>query len=1437
VERQYLFSFSGLVSLVLFALLLPGHAAAVGQEIIVSGGKHPGYTFVVLTSNAGGGTCAVTLYDGPDEEISIPNNIIGRVSGEDTEGIYNVTAISGGAFKDKTSITKVSTGNVSVINPDAFHGCVNLKHAYLDNVVTIEERAFKDCKKLESVIISRVEKIGKSAFENCEGLKRLFVTKYAPISVNPGADAFANVYEGLNIVILDLFIDENVDDYKTECLATGAWKPLFEAGGALAKAKFVDIRTKTPPMPKGISYQSGDGKTYYAEKQGGLYVITVPEGAYQYYPGRHDGSYLPYRIDLEAIRKHLRFIGIETEGNDANAIVSPRPGTEECEFRCEVKISDESRNYVPVTFTFTRVDEQGIWPPCTSVIRLVIKEAGYGGAAKDAVAVEDACLPKNVVITYEGKKYTSDPVPEIEEVGEKRIPYTTITLPLSSADLDAAINDKALELSFKLPLNVTVDGFKDYTYDPDTRVLSGSFNGIKVELPETEKNKAEYAQTFTLRALGWIEQEIRIYVRASISVVEPEGNFLEPDLKNYKLEYTLSPDGSVVKARLYMFHKAPPDKDTPVVVALVDARIRTAEGDYLDFADLFYQCGDPEWPLQIIFPTVIRKVSNVDDLLSDGDTVIHKVSNAGGLLSDGDVLTVKDLLGYRLEEVTYLLDDGRICTQTYDGTSGSFGNIAEDNRIVQPLQPLPDSGGNDDNNNNNNNNNNDRGGSEGEGGGGCTAGFGAGALPLAAGVMAMRRRGRTSRIKRVFSLLLPLVLFALILLSPATGRAAERVTEPLKNNFAFWSPPDDELTPQDTYQLEYRYTGAGNGRNSWAVTGYKRNPNAESGEIHVDIPRTMRSPDGGPELQVTQIGGLPDRAYQGRFYHPFEDTEAVKTDIISVNAPGVSFIYNQAFRNCKSLEYASFPAVTDIGEQAFYNTSLTRLDIRSIEKFTVREGEWGLVSPFQNTSVGEFTLPDNPANTVDWRAFFHPHVNWTVPLIIVTKNGDLSPYVRLWKDAERNGILLNIRDIVKAIKPTEIMRIYSTVTEKGKKGIAREAKFLEADPLNPNGRGTHNIILPYGTFGTSTLTIELPLWSEKPLPVVTPDPADHKLGELKTYTVMWNGEPAVSVDVRVSEEEPLNLPQSVYIIRKDARIFAEQDKADAWSYKITLPYSDLTALNLAFVPSSEATFTSVAPPMNYDPVEKAYTGFIDFSDGVDSWTPRKDPLLFTFNSVPPVTVKVKVEEIAKEQRVLFESNPTADGCKITYETVTEKGEKRFRVHLYLPYASEVSAENRIIPDRNARQGRYFQPAEVSAENRIISDLLPVIVYKTGEKFNLGKFDVVWGKSGMEIIFMVADLKVLNQLKLSSLTWNESGEKDAFVQNFDGVEFDFAVVDQEPSGPAADEDDEGGEDDKGGEGGGGDNGGGGSGGGGGGCTAGFGAVVLLAAVGIAAMRKR
>ena len=117
---------------------------------------------------------------------------------------YNVTAITGKAFKDNTNITSVHIGrNVSDIGFRAFEYCTNLATLTFSEsatLLTINEQAFQGCGLTSLTLPSRVYKLFGRAFADCDALTSL--TVFNGLIYDTSSDAFGDCNNLTTVTIL-----------------------------------------------------------------------------------------------------------------------------------------------------------------------------------------------------------------------------------------------------------------------------------------------------------------------------------------------------------------------------------------------------------------------------------------------------------------------------------------------------------------------------------------------------------------------------------------------------------------------------------------------------------------------------------------------------------------------------------------------------------------------------------------------------------------------------------------------------------------------------------------------------------------------------------------------------------------------------------------------------------------------------------------------------------------------------------------------------------------------------------------------------------------------------------------------------------------------------------------------------------------------------------
>ena len=126
----------------------------------------------------GNGTITITGYDCTGGAVVIPDTING----------LPVTSIGSSAFRDCTSLTRVTIGNsVTSIGESVFSGCTGLTHVTMGNSVTsIGPWTFWGCTSLSSVTIpNSVTGIELTAFAGC--------TRLTAIEVEPQNSAYSSL--------------------------------------------------------------------------------------------------------------------------------------------------------------------------------------------------------------------------------------------------------------------------------------------------------------------------------------------------------------------------------------------------------------------------------------------------------------------------------------------------------------------------------------------------------------------------------------------------------------------------------------------------------------------------------------------------------------------------------------------------------------------------------------------------------------------------------------------------------------------------------------------------------------------------------------------------------------------------------------------------------------------------------------------------------------------------------------------------------------------------------------------------------------------------------------------------------------------------------------------------------------------------------------------
>ena len=142
--------------------------------------------------NADGETVTITgfsdAHTGAGDRLSIPESL----------GGHKVTAIAEGAFRDNTTITRLSfPSSLTEVGSFAFAGCTALESIAIpeDAVLTIEDKAFSGCTVLTDITVQEWVMLGAYAFEGCTAMTTFAV--YNPecgLGAGGGDPAMVQVY-------------------------------------------------------------------------------------------------------------------------------------------------------------------------------------------------------------------------------------------------------------------------------------------------------------------------------------------------------------------------------------------------------------------------------------------------------------------------------------------------------------------------------------------------------------------------------------------------------------------------------------------------------------------------------------------------------------------------------------------------------------------------------------------------------------------------------------------------------------------------------------------------------------------------------------------------------------------------------------------------------------------------------------------------------------------------------------------------------------------------------------------------------------------------------------------------------------------------------------------------------------------------------------------
>ena len=245
------------VLLVILSLLLTVGVALADTEYEADGWRY--------SVNDAQTEATILAYLGSDSAVTIP----------DTLGDVPVTVIGQEAFKDNTSVTKVTfakKGNLTTIGEAAFAGCTALKSISLpDSLTTLGEQAFAltgltsvtipkglteipaycfaSCSALKSVTVPKtVQAIGDYAFYNCPKLSSVKLNE-GLVSIGAGAfsgdaDYLSSIEKGKAYALKSVSIPASV-----ESIGDSA----FAYQDALTTITFAK-KSKLTAIPTGLAY-------------------------------------------------------------------------------------------------------------------------------------------------------------------------------------------------------------------------------------------------------------------------------------------------------------------------------------------------------------------------------------------------------------------------------------------------------------------------------------------------------------------------------------------------------------------------------------------------------------------------------------------------------------------------------------------------------------------------------------------------------------------------------------------------------------------------------------------------------------------------------------------------------------------------------------------------------------------------------------------------------------------------------------------------------------------------------------------------------------------------------------------------------------------------------------------------------------------------------
>ena len=142
-------------------------AAMVAGAVLAETEEYGGMTYTYTVS---GGKATITKAEGFEKTVTIPSTL----------GGYIVTTLRGGAFKNNTTVQRVSipetVTTLTYYNCDGvFWGCISLNTCNIPSgVTTIPDYCFSGCTRLHGVVLpTGLKNIGQRAFSDCSSLDKI----------------------------------------------------------------------------------------------------------------------------------------------------------------------------------------------------------------------------------------------------------------------------------------------------------------------------------------------------------------------------------------------------------------------------------------------------------------------------------------------------------------------------------------------------------------------------------------------------------------------------------------------------------------------------------------------------------------------------------------------------------------------------------------------------------------------------------------------------------------------------------------------------------------------------------------------------------------------------------------------------------------------------------------------------------------------------------------------------------------------------------------------------------------------------------------------------------------------------------------------------------------------------------------------------------------